>query len=65
MRLLLAMLLMFPLMGCAVQIPISEINTQVCQVWKPVSWSSKDTDQTIREIKVNNARRGGWCEGQK
>jgi hypothetical protein len=33
----------------------------VCQVWKDVSWSSKDTTQTIIEVKINNARREGYC----
>jgi hypothetical protein len=58
------MLLMSPLMGCAVQIPINEINTKVCEVWVPVTWSSKDTDQTIKEIKVNNAKRAAYCSTQ-
>jgi len=35
--------------------------TDACAVWKPVSWSVKDTDQTIREVKSNNARRKAWC----
>ena len=34
-----------------------------CLVWKPVSWSSKDTPQTIEEVKLNNARRTAWCAG--
>jgi len=34
-----------------------------CSVWQNVSWSSKDTRQTIVEVKVNNARRKGYCEG--
>lgn len=33
-----------------------------CHVWRPVSWSAKDTDQTIAEVKGNNARRAAWCE---
>jgi hypothetical protein len=27
----------------------------VCQIFKPIGWSSKDTDQTIREVKAHNA----------
>lgn len=38
-------------------------NRTVCAVWQPVSWSAKDTDQTILEVKANNARRAGWCSG--
>lgn len=33
-----------------------------CQFWKPVTWSKKDTPQTIEEVKINNARRQGWCK---
>ena len=32
-----------------------------CLVWKPISWSSKDTPQTITEVKANNARQAAWC----
>lgn len=61
MRYALVMLLIFPLGGCASVIGTKETNASVCDVWKDVSWSKKDTDQTIGEIKVNNARREGWC----
>jgi hypothetical protein len=37
---------------------------EICSQWKGVGWSSKDTDQTIREVKANNARRKGYCEGK-
>jgi uncharacterized lipoprotein YajG len=56
------------LVGCATTMGIGGINanpeaanpTAVCHVWKPVSWSSKDTDQTITEVKANNAARKAW-----
>lgn len=32
-----------------------------CLVWRPISWSSKDTPQTIEEVKLNNVRRNAWC----
>lgn len=32
----------------------------VCVVWLPISWSSKDTDQTIAEAKANNRAHAGW-----
>jgi hypothetical protein len=32
-----------------------------CLVWQPISWSSKDTPQTITEVKLNNARQAAWC----
>jgi len=40
-------------------------NTKVCSVWRDVSWSKKDTDPTIGEIKVNNAKREAWCYDSK
>jgi hypothetical protein len=61
MRLLLAMLLTSTLTGCVTLTGTKEINTSVCQVWKDISWSSKDTTQTIIEVKINNARREGYC----
>jgi hypothetical protein len=32
-----------------------------CLVWRPISWSSKDTPKTIEEVKLNNARQKAWC----
>lgn len=36
-----------------------------CVVWKPITWSTQDTDQTIREVKENNAARKGYCPDDK
>jgi hypothetical protein len=33
-----------------------------CLVFRPIGWSSKDTAQTIVEVKTHNARRAAWCE---
>lgn len=33
----------------------------VCAVWQPISWADDDTDQTIREVKANNAARDAFC----
>lgn len=30
--------------------------------WRAIGWSSKDTKETITEVKANNARRAAWCE---
>jgi hypothetical protein len=57
------MLLTVTLAGCAIRTPLNA--SSACNVWKDVSWSPKDTDQTIREVKENNARRTGYCEGVK
>jgi len=65
MRLKLVTLLMFPLMGCAGPTLTVATNESVCSVWKDVSWSEKDTTGTIIEVKQNNARRDGWCNGAK
>lgn len=34
---------------------------RVCELWQPVTWSSKDTDQTIEEAKINNAKWDAFC----
>ena len=65
MRSILAILLMFPLMGCSSRMVTEETNLTVCSVWKDVTWSAKDTPQTIVEVKINNARRDGWCSKPK
>jgi hypothetical protein len=61
MRYVLVTPLIFLLTGCSTLTGTSETNKSVCQVWKDVSWSSKDTTQTIIEVKINNARREGYC----
>src|SRR5688500_3002171 len=30
---------------------------RICNAWPPVTWSSRDTAETIREAKANNAAR--------
>jgi len=32
-----------------------------CDVEKPISWSTKDTDQTIRDVKEHNAVYKSLC----
>jgi len=51
------------LQGCATQIPLN--GSSACTVWTGVSWSPKDTDETIRGVKENNARRQAYCKGIK
>lgn len=65
MRSVLVILLTLPLTNCASLTATPVTNAAACAVWKPVSWSKKDTDPTISEIKVNNARREGWCYDAK
>jgi hypothetical protein len=67
-RFALATLLLLTLSGCGSLTGIGATkatNSTVCNVWRPIGWSKKDTDQTIAEIKVNNARQEGWCFGGK
>lgn len=33
-----------------------------CKAWKPLTYSSKDTDQTQLEVRGNNAARGAYCD---
>lgn len=33
-----------------------------CEAWKPLTYSSKDTDQTQLEVRGNNAARGAYCD---
>jgi hypothetical protein len=65
MRFVLVMLSTFALTGCAKLIGTQGTNASACAVWKDISWSKKDTDQTITEIKVSNARRDAWCHDAK
>jgi hypothetical protein len=65
MRYALVMLSILPLTGCVTLTGTTETNASACAVWRDVSWSKKDTDQTITEIKINNARRDGFCRGEK
>ena len=51
---------MLTLTSCATT-DIAVSSKVVCAVWQPVTWSSKDTHQTIREVKINNANRTDFC----
>ena len=65
MRLLLGTMLLLVLSGCSTLTGTVATNTTACTVWKDITWSSKDTRETITEVKVNNARRDGYCQGTK
>ena len=54
------LLAVFLLAGC--QTTTGTDATSVCAVWRPISWSVKDTPDTTREIVLNNARRSGYCK---
>lgn len=57
---LLLVVLSIPLAGC-VTTGTGGSDPAVCAQWRGVSWSSKDTPQTIADVKGNNARRAAWC----
>lgn len=38
-------------------------GTEVCAVWRGISWSQKDTPETVDGVKGNNARRKAYCGG--
>ena len=62
MRFVLVMICGCLLTGCAIPIGTAGTNGSACAVWQEISWSKKDTDQTIGEIKTSNARRQAWCK---
>ena len=62
---------MLILTGCVTTTGIDEIrpdtsqairdnSLKVCEAWLPVSWSVRDTDETIAEVKDNNIARLAW-----
>lgn len=53
--LMLAMLLTLP--GCVTAMGSSgtETGKAICDQFRPLRWSDKDTDETIRQAKANNA----------
>ena len=57
----LVIMLALALTGCSKMMGTVETNKASCTVWKDITWSSKDTPQTITEVKINNARREGYC----
>lgn len=67
-RLLWPALMSLLLTGCAMTMgtgatdppPEAARPLAVCGSWLAISWSSQDTDQTIREAKANNRAREAW-----
>lgn len=58
------LLLIIPVAACATTTGLSgsdaELN-QVCTLWTGIQWADADTDQTIREVKGNNAKHAAFC----
>ena len=59
MRYVLVMPLMLILGGCATQTVSTETS---CSVFGYITWSKLDTDKTIQQVKVHNARREAFCK---
>ena len=36
---------------------------RICPAWPYVTWSARDTPETVIDAKVNNAAKGAFCEG--
>lgn len=41
--------------SCASLTGGDETDRALCTQFRPISWSTRDTDQTIREVKAHNA----------
>lgn len=46
--------------GC-VTTPTSVGSAGVCSQWRGITWSRRDTRETVGQVKGSNARRGAWC----
>lgn len=57
---------MLILSGCATLTALGETETDraYCDAFRPISWSARDTDQTIREVKAHNATGRDICAWQ-
>ena len=38
---------------------------RICEAWPNVTWSSRDTPETIADAKASNAARAGFCGPQR
>ena len=45
--------------GCATTTDTAVISA--CAAWRPIEWSRADTDETIRQVRISNARRAAYC----
>lgn len=61
MRYALVMLSALILSACGRTTGTAVTAERVCAVWPVTTWSARDTTETIRGNKFNNARRAGFC----
>lgn len=41
---------------------VASIAADVCRAWRPVTYSSRDTEQTQTEARANNAAQERYCQ---
>lgn len=44
-------------------VAIKQFKQDVCKIFQPLTWSTKDTDETIIGIKAHNRRQQNYCKG--
>jgi hypothetical protein len=59
-RLVLPLIATLLLAGCGMMTAFVA-TSDPCAQWLSITWSTKDTDQTIKEVKANNAAREAVC----
>lgn len=48
--------------GCRTTTPTVAIDAGACSLFPPITWSSRDTPETIIQIRRHNAGRDAYCE---
>lgn len=49
--------------GCRTT-PSTGIPGEVCLIWRPITYSaSRDSPETVDEVRAQNARRQSFCDG--
>jgi hypothetical protein len=59
-------LLTLTLAGCAIGTKTDATRVEpdpvgACTVWRIITWADGDTDETLKQIKANNAARRAYC----
>lgn len=60
-------LVMLLLLGTLLCVPACSQTTQTagteaaCVVWRPITYSSRDTPETVLQVLRNNAAQKSWC----
>jgi hypothetical protein len=54
-KLALIPLLIVPMGACTTMTASVETSRVACQAFEPITWSTRDTDETVRGVKAHNA----------